>query len=134
MAEVGMGNLYDLNKMMVEQTSTALKGKKLSNLLHDTAIPYLEEKILVGVNYFMLLNNESKYYTVFHINKGDSIANLANKMNEDLKYCLINVGATYSVERTEDGIALEIWNKSKEDDKMYCYYLFPYSEGVIEVR
>lgn len=133
MAEVGMGNLYDLNKMMVEQTSTALKGKKLTNTLHEVAVPYFEEKLLAGENYFMMLNNENKYYTVFHINKGDSIANIAMKINEDLKGCIYDVGTLFDIHKTEDKVALEMWIKG-DDNLMYCYYLFPYSKGVIEVR
>ena len=51
----------------------------------------------------------------------------------ELKDCFTARGDIYSIELTQQEDALEIWIKSFSDSKMYCYYLFPYDFGVIEI-
>jgi hypothetical protein len=80
----------------------------------------------------MLLCNERKDYTLFRfLHSLDDIIPDTQYAGAELILCLKNRGDIYSIANTEDGIALEIWLSI--DDEIYCYYLFPYDEGVIEI-
>ena len=119
MSEVSMGNLYDLNKSAM-QNEKALSSSALRNKL-DEIKNYFFKK-----GYFMLLCHERRDYTVFNITELNKIG-IAKK---DLKECLINRGEILSIDRTEDGVAYEIWMRI--DEEIFVYYLFPYDMGVIE--
>ena len=137
MAEIETGNLYDMNKVLVEHYQKILTKKEVEEKESNTIIPYFEEKIdNNGEQYYMLLCHEKRDYTVF--NAIAAIATeypnrLAKELSKELKECLLNRGNIYDIDRTSDGIALEIWIKYAETNETICYYLFPYSAGVIEV-
>jgi hypothetical protein len=78
----------------------------------------------------MLLCHEKRNYTLFNQTYHEIID--WHWLSSELKKCIKNRGTLYSVEPTQDGVALEIWLKDYDGD-MDCYYLFPYNEGVIEL-
>ena len=128
MAEFTAGNLYDMNKSLVDKYEKALKGKALQNRIDRAVIPYLNDK--KDETYFMLICHEHRDYTVFHINPGeDTLVGIITQ----LKICLLNRGAIYGIDRTPDGVALELWIKYNEYGEMACYYFFPYSQAVVEI-
>lgn len=128
-SEVALGNLYEMNKQLMEQeppiTSTELQLAKehlRSWLTHN-----FKQK------YFMLLCHELRDYTLFNLDKTDSwkiappdtIMSTAN----DIIECMTNRGQLLVVDEQEDG-AWELWIKNSEG--CFAYYLFPYGEAVLE--
>lgn len=113
-------NLYDLNKSVINQ---------LEPMTLDEIIDKLE---LIGEYYHksnnsfhMLLCKDYNYYTIFapdDIVILDFIASIYD--------IIVNLGAVYSIENTEDG-AIEIWIKPEGEEMPYAFYLFPYDAGVV---
>ena len=79
----------------------------------------------------MLLCNERKDYTIFHIN------NICNdKKPMELSLCLIdeclkNRGEIRGIDITKDKGAIEIWLSI--DGEAYVYYFFPYDSALVEI-
>ena len=113
-------NLYDLNKSVINQ---------LEPMTLDEIIDKLN---LIGEYYHksdnsfhMLLCKDYNYYTIFapdDIVILDFIASVYD--------IIVNLGAVYSIENTEDG-AIEIWIKPEGEEMPYAFYLFPYDAGVV---
>lgn len=116
------GNLYDINKNLVAQNEIKLsegilnsKKEIIKNFINKT-----------NNNYYMLLCNERKDYTVFHNN------NLSMETAKILvDECLINRGEIRGIDLTKNKDAIEIWLMI--DEEAFVYYFFPYDMGVIEV-
>ena len=115
-------NLYDLNKQIVAQLS-GLTEEQLTEKTGFIADYHAERE----ADYYMLLCNELKYYTVFAIQD-----NYSEPVFEEEVICCLNNFADEikSIELTEDGCALEIW--ITKDGEAYAMYLFDYTMGVIE--
>lgn len=115
--------IYDANKQLVKQTEKPLTHPELASkqLLLEDFFESIKK-------YAMLLCHEQRDYTVFNLNP-TSITSPFTAAKETLT-CCINRGSILSIDKTEDGIAIEIWINI--DDEPYCYYLFPYDEAVIE--
>lgn len=79
-------------------------------------------------NYWMLLNNESKYYTIF--NKKTKIST-TRKLALELIDVVSNLGKVKSIEITPDWTAIEIWIMYNGNCK--AFYFFNYTQGVIEL-
>lgn len=123
MSEVAMGTLYELNK-------SAMRASKTLDIRET-----IKEKDKELFNFFatnkfaMLLCNEQKDYTVFAMISNQSRENQVATAKEELYTCLNNRGELLSFEKTEDGIAFEIWLRINEE--IFVYYLFPYNEAVL---
>ena len=123
MSEVAMGTLYELNKSAMRASKT-LDIKKT-----------IKEKDKELFNFFatnkfaMLLCNEQKDYTVFAMISNQSRESQVATAKEELYTCLNNRGELLSFEKTEDGIAFEIWLRINEE--IFVYYLIPYNEAVL---
>ena len=121
--EFSAGNLYDANKNLIKKTEKPLTHPELATkqlVLED----FFEDNVS---EYAMLLCHEQRDYTVFHLGKGITAPHYAAR---EALGCCTDRGTVYSIEKTEDGIAYEIWIGI--DDEVYCYYLFPYDQAVIE--
>ncbi len=123
MAELGMGTLYDWNKGAMQQMKS-LNSTELKDKLKD-----IKDKLFNQGKYYMLLCHERRDYTVFNLLKGAIKHDAPKQATHDLKECLENRGAVISIDRQADG-AWEIWLRI--DGEMFCYYLFPYDNAVIE--
>ena len=123
MADVEMGTLYDMNKELMK-SQKPLSKTKLREKKKELSLFFSEDK------YFMLLCHELRDYTVFRQNSltGKSAEESAQILVDE---CLQNRGEIISIEKTEDDLAYEIWIKQEEE--AFCYYLFPYTQAVIEV-
>jgi hypothetical protein len=123
MSEVAMGTLYDLNK-------SAMRASKTLDIRET-----IKEKDRELFNFFatnkfaMLLCNEQKDYTVFAMISSHGREKQVATAKEELYTCLSNRGELLSFEKTEDGIAFEIWLRINEE--IFVYYLFPYNEAVL---
>ena len=133
-SEVAIGTLYDLNKDLVKRTEIKLsegvlnsKKEIIKNFIIDTAN-----------NYYMLLCNERKDYTIFDFEtklyNGYEDLELNKKRSMDcakclVDECLLNRGEIRGIDITKDKQAIEIWMLI--EDEAYVYYFFPYDNGVI---
>ena len=115
-------NLYDLNKSLISQMP-ALTLEQIIRQKEVVVDPFLAA---VDSDYYMLLCNELKYYTIFNVMQGlsDSL------ITEELFACLNEFcDEVKSIEKTDDGCAIEIW--FTKDEETYVMYFFDYAGGVI---
>jgi len=129
MGEISLGNLYDMNKIAMKNEK-ALKPFEIKDKIREI-VQYFDK---YSFKYYMLLCREQYDFTLFNdtINKNwltDST------FKQDLYECLTNRGEVLSIDPA-DGNAFEIWLRilNGEDDNIFVYYLFPYDNGVIEIK
>lgn len=127
MSNLEMGTVYDLNKQLVQSTEKVISPYKLN-----------EKKKLIKTfvreckdNYFMLLCNDRKDYTIFNCVSDKTEDKLNELANIFVDECLINRGQIKGIDLTEHKDAIEIWLSI--DDEAFCYYFFPYDLGIVEV-
>jgi hypothetical protein len=122
--DVDLGaTVYDANKQLVKQTEKPLTHLELAS--KQLELENFFEKIK---RYAMLLCHEQRDYTIFNLDP-KSITSPHYAAREALG-CCTDRGNVLSIDKTEDGVAYEIWIEI--DDEPYCYYLFPYDDAVIE--
>ena len=122
--DISTGNLYQANKQLVlahEKPLTHLELAGAQSKLEN----FFEKEVK---KYAMLLCHEQRDYTIFNLDESSIVA--PHTAASEALGCCTDRGEVYSIEKTEDGIAFEIWIKI--DDDVYCYYLFPYDQAVIE--
>ena len=125
-SRVAVGNLYDLNKDLIEKQTSPLTSEELAvkkEMVHD----FLREN--GKASYMMLLCHEQRDYTLFNLTTTDDFAIYTPNILID--ECLKNRGEIRSIELTANKDAIEIWLVINK--KAYCYYFFDYTNGVIEV-
>lgn len=122
--QVEFGNLYDVNKNLVENYEKSLSPTALREKLK-----MVKKYMVKQHNYFMLLCHEKRDYTLFKLQENSS--SKAEIAILELKECLENRGVIKGIDKTQDGMAIEIWISSEGESS--CYYFFPYDEGVIEI-
>ena len=121
MSEIGMGTLYDMNK------SAMSNYPKMDRATLKDKLKEIETYFEKRNNYHMLLCHERRDYTVFIVRDyGDS--GCIEEAVSALKECMVNRGIILDIEKQPDG-AYEIWLRI--DDEPFCYYLFPYDQGII---
>ena len=124
--EFNAGNLYEANKQLILKTEKPLTHLELANMQLKFE-DFFETQVK---EYAMLLCHEQRDFTVFHLD-AKSITSPHFAAREALG-CCTDRGEVYSIEKTEDDQAYEIWIKI--DNDIYCYYLFPYDQAVIECQ
>jgi len=123
--DVDLGaTLYDANKQLVKQVERPLTHVELAGR-QDKITKFFENKVK---EYAMLLCHDQRDYTIFHLNQDSLVAPMTAA--SEVIGCCTDRGEVVSIERTDDGIAYEIWINI--DGEPYCYYLFPYDQAVIE--
>lgn len=127
MSEIGMGTLYDLNKMAVEKGEIALTGEMLDEK-KDLIMEFLKDTNAI---YYMLLSNERKDYTIFRNEMRNFDEEKLNTEISELMECLLNRGLIKGIDLTKDEQAIEIWLSI--DEEAFVYYFFPYDSAVIEI-
>lgn len=128
-SEVSLGNLYDMNKQLMENepeiTTTELQLAK----------EHLRTWITNNFNqkYLMLLCHELRDYTLFNLDKTSSWAvakpQTVYQAVEDIVECMINRGSLLVIDE-QDANSWEIWIRNEEG--CFAYYLFPYGNAVLE--
>lgn len=129
-SEVVMGTLYDVNKIAVNQE------KVLSKFILSQKKDLIKQFIyMTKNNFYMLLSNEKKDYTIFTLDIDNDKYTYEDKAVKASKVlvdeCLINRGDIKGIDKTEDGNAIEIWLTIDGDS--YVYYFFPYDTAIINV-
>lgn len=125
--EASLGTLYDANKALIKQTEKPLSPSKLR-----------EKKVLISQfcrqtnnEYYMLLNNELKYYSLFKV-KDKSYVHYDKIAEETIDIFQTDFDAPiYVIDKDEIGGAIEVWVEI--DKEMYMFLLFPYDMGLITV-
>lgn len=115
-------NLYDLNKIAYAQ----LPILAAHTLKWEHAIEPLKQYVINHANkYFMLLNNDAHYYTLFHFDV---------EYNEEflpaIKDCVLSIGDLIGVDYNTTTDAYELWFNQGGEILMYVF--FGYDKGVIE--
>ena len=128
-SEVSLGNLYDMNKQLMEQEEP----------INDAELQLAKEHLRTWLThnfkskYFMLLCHELRDYTLFNLDKTstwtiakpDSIMTAAN----DIIECMTNRGTLLTVD-DQGNNTWELWIRNPEG--CFAYYLFPYGDAVLE--
>lgn len=127
MSELEMGTVYDLNKQLVQKEEKVLSNSKLRE--KKKTIASFADKSMD--NYFMLLCNERKDYTVFRTKTCCLYEDLEKMADILVDECLKNRGEVRAIDITKDKKAIEIWLVI--DEEAYCYYFFPYGQAIIEI-
>jgi len=117
-------SLYELNQQLIAQMPE-YDDKKWTDAKLIIADWYNNHKD----NYYMLLCHECNYYTLFDMTRENAIgADLAYEIQDTIRY----VGSVHDISvDTNDMIA--VWAKWRDTDNIHCFYLFPYSQGVVHV-
>lgn len=118
-------NLYELNQSAMTAAPAMETG----------AIETAKEKIADFVaaqasRYFMLLNKERSYYTVFVTGYDTGTDFNYPKIEDEVIECLEGQGIIKDIDNVENGI--ECWVTA--GDNSYVYYLFDYQGGVIKCQ
>ena len=83
--------------------------------------------------YYMLLNHENRYFTLFEFTHNIKSDDRINTMADDVIECMLNCGfGIIDINEDEIGMALEVWVKEIETEAVHMYLLFPYDFGVIK--
>lgn len=122
MAQVELGNLYDMNKELMK------KEKPLDPIQFAQKINEIADAIF-DYDYIMLLCHDRRDYTLFNLNSGLDWSR--DDLKRELSVTLSNRGTILSIDRQEAG-EFEIWVKDIAGE-CFAYFLFDYSQGVIEV-
>lgn len=117
-------SLYELNQQLIAQMPQ-YDEKKWTDAKLIIADWYKNHKD----SYYMLLCNQCNYYTLFDMTRENAIgADLAYEIQDTIRY----VGPVHDISvDTNDMIA--VWAKWRDTDNIHCFYLFPYSQGVVHV-
>lgn len=126
-------SLYDMNKQIIGQLPPMSQNIE-SQTEHLTK--FIEFLQTTRNKYYMLLCKEISYFTLFH-RSGD----VEDESFEDvLEEILTDFGTWVTWSPTEDGGGIEYWVKRKEPkeedeahEEVYCFILFPYDAGLVEV-
>jgi len=120
--DITLGSAYEINKNLVEKYEKELTSEELKEKKKEL-LTFLKDK---ADNYYMLLCNDRKDYTLFRL-----IENEEELINILVDECLKNRGVIKGIDLTEDKLAIEIWLSI--ENEAFCYYFFPYGEAVIEI-
>ena len=125
---------YEANKQIIAQLPPMADEQyiEFENNLTDFLVKTNNE-------YYMLLNNRDgkNYYTLFHKNNDTEF----EAMEDVLKEILTGLGEFITWSNGVDNESMELWVKEKwtsvidetEHEEVFCYYLFGYDAGIVEV-
>ena len=129
-AEVSLGNLYDVNKQLMEHEA-ALTNEDISTKIIALSNWFYYE--YPSTKYYMLLCNEQRDFTLFNVDAKKENPQIkletSNSIATDVIECMTNRGQLLSIDLQPDNV-WELWIRI--DDACFAYYLFPYDDAVIE--
>ena len=123
-SNITLGTAYEINKNLVEKYEKELTTKKLQDKKTEI-INFIQE---TKGQYYMLLCNDKKDYTIFNILNKNNIEKMTNILVDE---CLVNRGIIKGIDLTKDKCAIEIWLSI--ENEAFCYYFFKYDDAVIEI-
>ena len=119
-SDIALGSLYDLNKQVILQLPDLTPEEIMQGL--DLIDDFVKE---TNATYYMLLNHDVHYYTVFVRNgQGD-------RLPQTLLECLTVFESPYKcIDYTAEGDAIEIWLDTDWHGSL-MFLLFPYDGGIV---
>lgn len=128
MAEIELGNLYDINKELMKNEPV------LDPILFNRKVKEISTEMLrlcdyQDLHYWMLLCHERRDYTMFNIISSEETDFIEFELGPTLR----NRGKILSVDQKEEK-AWEIWIRDEHDNENFVYYLFNYDDAVIEIN
>lgn len=125
MSDVILGNLYNINKEAMKQFSP-YDPIALNRICQKVVDDIWDAIWQTAAPYWMLLCRERNDYTVFRLEESKK------EFFSALKECLTNRGKVLDITKQEDS-NYEIWIRDFDTDENVVYYLFNYTNAVIEV-
>ena len=113
--------LYDMAKQMVVNESP-MQSVDFNRKVCEVATKMREK------DYWMLLCRERNDFTVFKTNHSK-----CSKISKELIPTLKNRGLVIFIDEQTDGV-YEIWIRDPETEENFAYYLFDYSDAIIEIE
>lgn len=123
MAEIEMGNLYNVNKLLMAK-APGVSEKKIKEELTSIGL-WMSSK--PKTYYYTLMCRELYDFTVFHFNSPNY-----NQCVEELHSVLKSRGKVIAIDYAHGFDSYECWIKT-EDGEVVMYLLFAYDQGVIEI-
>ncbi len=121
MAKVQLGTIYEINKQIINQ------GQPLDPIEYNKKLNQVSGYMSDKQTYFILVNNETHYYTLFNCKNADW-DNITLKLSEILH----SLGEVMDIIKQSEGDAYEIWIRNPQLNDSFVYYLADWSQGVIE--
>lgn len=132
--EVSIGNLYDVNKQMM-QNETPLTKEEITERIYQLVDWLQRVEAATPSKYYMLLCNERRDYTLFNLDKTgrQSVIPDTNYLSAaaDVIDCMVNRGDLLAVDYQSNDNVWELWIRTFLDE-CCAYYLFPYGQAVLE--
>ena len=129
-------NLYEFNQMGM-QNFPALTKKELEDYKSEFFDWYKNNK---DNKYFMLLNRENNYYTIFYIQSNEVLVDIKSTMFKEVVECIRCFGEINDIdyETSSNKECIEFWVipktiEGEEKQSPIMFLLFPYDEGVIKI-
>lgn len=128
--------LYEFNQMGM-MNFPKLTEEQLENCKSEFFDWYQNNK---QNKYFMLLNKENSYYTIFQIQTSEMLMDVKAMMFKEMVECVKTFGditdIDYSTSTNKE--CIEVWIKptaTEEDEnpQPIMFLMFPYDEGVIKI-
>lgn len=115
--------LYEFNKIGYNSVPSLTKQeeKKAIDLIHE----YIKGR---NDSYYMMLNHDIHYYTLFNWATCSSLA-----FAEEVLDVAKSLGPVKSVELSQNGEMIEIWITNIMMNECHMYGFFSYDAGVIEL-
>ena len=132
--QVPQMTLYDLNRQMVKSLPPMDEEGKIA-FINNIFNKFIEKD---SNKYYMLLCKELSYFTVFH--KDDiNTDNFAETIHQLLSERGTIITAGWDNEKNQNSIEYWVSVKTPIENnpnytEIYCFYLFRYDEGVVEVQ
>lgn len=127
MAEIELGNLYDINKELMKNE------RVLDPIMFNKQVIKIAEDMFTEANvdnhYWMLLCHDRRDFTLFNIIAATAVQDIV----AEIIPTLINRGKIISIDKQPNN-AWEIWIRDTENDENFAYFLFPYDDAVIEIN
>jgi len=122
-------SLYELNQGIMT------KAPEYTQEQIDEAIKLIQDYVNpIEHEYYMLLSNERKYYTLFDVSiplDAAKVPTILPRVENEVIECLKSLGQIKSIELSDQG-TIECWVTI--GDNSYVYYFFEYDEGVIKCQ
>lgn len=115
-------NTYELNKIAYAKLPVLTQASPERGAALQILAKYIQDH---NNQYFMFLNNDVHYYTIFNIQD-----TFEESIYSALDDCIQAIGGLISVEFNETTDACECWFKVGDEALMYVFFV--YDMGVIE--
>lgn len=126
--DVGV-NMYEFNQVNMAKLPILKSNSELRHA-KQTIKNFVENK---AATYFMLLNHDLRYFTLFNFKNGILTEIKENIMAKDIIECIESLNLNLiDIFPDDSNNALEVWAKDQEEEIAHMFLLFPYDEGVLE--